>query len=89
MRVTQLEIARHTGLDVSSVNKILNERRGPKFKAETIQAVFTVAGQLGYDFKANRAGRCRMALRDLIEGGHLVGLSNKQLKEYKKLAGVA
>jgi transcriptional regulator with XRE-family HTH domain len=50
MAVTQLEIARRVGLDVSSVNKILNRRPGPVFKKDTIKQVFKVARELGYDF---------------------------------------
>ncbi len=48
--VTQVEIARRVGLDVSSVNKILNRRSGPVFRKETIRKVFKVARDLGYDF---------------------------------------
>lgn len=48
--VTQVEIARRIGLDVSSVNKILNRRQGPVFRKETIRKVFRVARDLGYDF---------------------------------------
>jgi hypothetical protein len=48
--VTQVEIARRVGLDVSSVNKILNRRKGPVFKKETIKQVFKVAKDLGFDF---------------------------------------
>jgi transcriptional regulator with XRE-family HTH domain len=48
--VTQVEIARKVGLDVSSVNKILNRRAGPVFRKETIRKVFKVAKDLGYDF---------------------------------------
>ena len=47
--VTQMEIARRVGLDVSSVNKILNRRAGPIFRKETIRKVFRVAKELGYD----------------------------------------
>ena len=50
MAVTQLEIARRVGLDVSSVNKILNRRAGPVFRKDTIKQVFKVARELGYDF---------------------------------------
>jgi transcriptional regulator with XRE-family HTH domain len=50
MAVTQLDIAKQVGLDVSSVNKILNRRPGPVFKRETIKQVFKVARTLGYDF---------------------------------------
>lgn len=48
--VTQVEIARRVGLDVSSVNKILNRRPGPVFRRETIKNVFKTARELGYDF---------------------------------------
>ena len=50
MAATQVEIARQVGLDVSSVNKILNRRPGPVFKKDTIKQVFKVARELGYDF---------------------------------------
>src|SRR5687767_8426651 len=48
--ITQGEIARRLGLDVSSVNKILNKRAGPVFRKDTIKKVFKVARELGYDF---------------------------------------
>ena len=47
--VTQSDIARQLGLDVSSVNKILNRRSGPVFRNETVNKVFEVAENLGYD----------------------------------------
>ena len=40
MEATQVEIARRVGLDVSSVNKILNRRPGPVFKKSTVDKVF-------------------------------------------------
>ncbi|HEV3026920.1 MAG TPA: hypothetical protein VG457_05065 [Planctomycetota bacterium] len=48
--VTQVQIARKVGLDVSSVNKILNKREGPRFRKDTIRKVFKVARELGFDF---------------------------------------
>ncbi len=48
--ITQVEIARRIGIDVSSVNKILNRRQGPVFRKETIRKVFKIARQMGYDF---------------------------------------
>ncbi len=48
MAVTQVQIARHVGLDVSSVNKILNKREGPVFKKTTVSRVFTIARELGF-----------------------------------------
>lgn len=46
--VTQVEIARIVGLDVSSVNKIMNRVYGPSFRKETIALVFKTAKKLGY-----------------------------------------
>jgi len=48
--VTQVEIARRVGLDVSSVNKILNHRPGSVFRKETVKKVLKVAREMGYDF---------------------------------------
>ena len=48
MGATQVEVARKVGLDVSTVNKILNRRAGPVFKKATVEKVFKVAKQLGY-----------------------------------------
>jgi hypothetical protein len=50
MAATQVEIARQVGLDVSSVNKILNRRAGPVFKPATVEKVFRVAKRLGFRF---------------------------------------
>ena len=48
-RPTQEEIARLTGLDLSTVNKILKRKVGPTFRKETIRRVFRAARDLGYD----------------------------------------
>jgi len=48
--VTQVKIARRVGIDISSVNKILNRRSGPVFRKETVQKVFRIAREMGYDF---------------------------------------
>jgi hypothetical protein len=50
--VTQVAIARHVGLDVSSVNKILHRTPGPVFGNGTIDRVFKAARRLGFDFEA-------------------------------------
>ncbi len=47
--VTQVEVARRVGLDVSSVNKILNRCVGPVFRKETIRLVFKTAKEMGYN----------------------------------------
>src|SRR5262245_38604901 len=48
MAATQMEIARQVGLDISSVNKILNRRAGAVFKPATVEQVFRVAKRLGF-----------------------------------------
>jgi hypothetical protein len=50
MAATQVEIARQVGLDVSSVNKILNRRSGAVFKRATVEKVLRVAKRLGFRF---------------------------------------
>lgn len=51
MAATQIEVAKRVGLDVSSVNKILNRRAGAVFKSSTVATVFKVAKQLGYSLE--------------------------------------
>lgn len=51
MKVTQIQIARKLGLDVSSVNKILHGVPGLKWRPETVKAVFDAAEKLGYDME--------------------------------------
>jgi hypothetical protein len=46
--VTQLDVARAVRLDVSSVNKILHRKRGPRFRRDTVERVFRAARKLGY-----------------------------------------
>lgn len=57
--VTQQEIARRVGLDVSSVNKILNKRVGPRFQKDTVTRVFKAARELGFDFSRLKFGHRR------------------------------
>lgn len=47
--VTQSDIARRVGIDVSTVSKILSKTRGPVFRPDTIAAVFKVARDMGYN----------------------------------------
>lgn len=70
--VTQVEIARRLGLDVSSVNKILNRRQGPVFRKETVQKVFKAAKELGYDFnKLKYTHRRRFPRREVTVAAEL------------------
>jgi len=87
MRCTQKDIARLVGLDISSVNKILNKKPGAVFHKKTVQAVFAAAKTMGYQFDLPRSGRARMALQEIIDRGWLRGLvSQKKLSLYKRLA---
>ncbi len=61
--ITQVEIGCRVGLDVSSVNKILNRRAGPVFRKETIRKVFKAARELGYDFSRLKYQHRRKHLR--------------------------
>ncbi len=71
--VTQVEIARRVGLDVSSVNKILNRRPGPVFHKETIKKVFRTAKDLGYDFgKLKHTHRRRHERRPVVIGAEVL-----------------
>lgn len=47
-RATQVEIARRARIDVSTVNKILNEIPGPVFRKSTIERVRRIAKKLGW-----------------------------------------
>lgn len=59
---TQAEIAERVGLDVSTVNKILNRVEGPVFREETIKMVFSTARSLMYDFSRASKGELRRTL---------------------------
>ena len=64
--VTQREIARRLGIDVSSVNKILNRRKGAKFKPETVKRVMKTAERLGFNFGRLKFDHSRRHLRQEV-----------------------
>jgi transcriptional regulator with XRE-family HTH domain len=66
MGATQIDIAKAVGVDVSSVNKILNGKCGPVFRKSTIDKVFKTAKKLGYDFGKASKGRLVAALVELF-----------------------
>jgi transcriptional regulator with XRE-family HTH domain len=61
--VTQSEIARKLGCDISTVNKILNGRSNLSFGKQTVDQVFETARALGYDFSRIRFYHRRRAER--------------------------
>lgn len=67
--VTQWEVARACGLDVSSVNKILNRRVGPVFRKTTVRLVFKVAKQMGYRFSNTSRGALLRMFKELFHEG--------------------
>jgi DNA-binding LacI/PurR family transcriptional regulator len=71
-----MEIARLVGLDVSSVNKILNKTHGSIFRKETIKMVFSKAKELGYTGRISGKGAMRRTLEGLFpKDGHIKTLS--------------
>ncbi len=85
--VTQIEIARRVGLDVSSVNKILNKRQGPVFRKDTIRKVFKAARDLGYDFGKLKYQHRRRHLRHEVAIGAEIAIYQKDGSVYDQ--GVA
>ena len=74
--VTQGEIAKRLGLDVSSVNKILNKRPGPVFRKDTIKKVFKTARELGYDFgRLKYTHRRQYERKDVVIGAEVTIVS--------------
>lgn len=64
MRVTQKQIAAIVGVDVSTVNKILNKFEGAVFHRDTIKHVHQVARRLGFNFRRLSKGAYH---RQLVE----------------------
>lgn len=46
--VTQLDVARRAGVDVSTVNRILHRKSGPRFREQTVSKVLRTAQKLRY-----------------------------------------
>ena len=91
-KVTQVEIAKRLGLDVSTVNKILNTVAGPKFKKATIARVLATAKRMGYE--SGKATRTALLgeLRDLFppdsaedDLAKLRGVSLERVQQIKQL----
>ncbi|HEU4339851.1 MAG TPA: PilZ domain-containing protein, partial [Planctomycetota bacterium] len=86
--ITQGEIARRLGLDVSSVNKILNKRAGPVFRKDTIKKVFKTARELGYDFgRLKYTHRRQFERREVAIGAEVLIVTTKDGSVYDQ--GVA
>lgn len=59
-RPTQKAIAERVGIDVSSVNKILNRMPGPVFAKETIERVERVAKRMGWEERASKGWKASL-----------------------------
>lgn len=66
MPVTQKDIARELGLDVSTVNKVLHKVPGAVFKKSTIELVFRQAQAMGYKFDQYSKGWAMTLLREIF-----------------------
>lgn len=64
--VTQMEIAQRLGLDVSTVNKVLNKAPRASFKKETVKAIFKMVKDLGYKPHSASKGQMRTILEGLF-----------------------
>lgn len=62
-KVTQAEVAKKVGLDVSTVNKILNRVPGPSFAEATVKRVFKAAREMGWRLKWTG----KYQLKDLVQ----------------------
>lgn len=60
--VTQAEVARDAGVDLSTVNRILNRRSAHAFREQTVRKVLSAARRLGFRF-----GRLRHFHRRRVE----------------------
>jgi hypothetical protein len=63
LNVTQTDIARRVGMDVSSVNKILNQRPHAVFSKQKVREVLRVARELGYDLGSVKHAHHRSYVR--------------------------
>lgn len=81
--VTQVEIARTLGVDISTVNKILNRTPGYKFRKETIKKVHSMAKSLGFNLSALKHKHHRMHSRAQTEypSEFLIYGENGEVKE--------
>lgn len=92
MAATQVDIARRVGLEVSSVNKILNKAPGTSFKKSTVAMVFRVARQLGYRLERPTKGWAVSLLKELFPRdlpsdaiARARGVSAEQAREVRKI----
>lgn len=87
-----MDIAAAVGLDVSSVNKILNRRRGPKFKEATVKAVFAAARKMRYDFAKPSKGALvefmRAVLPEELSDESLADLRNLPIEQVRRFRAI-
>jgi hypothetical protein len=86
--VTQVEIAKRVGLDVSSVNKILNRTPGPVFRKDTVQKVLRIAREMGYDFNRIKHRHRRKHTRRDVSTGTRVSIYRRDGTLYDEGTGV-
>ncbi len=64
--MTQKDIAKRLGINVTSVNKCLHKAPGAVFRKETIEAVFRTAHEMGYNFDQYSKGWAMALLREVF-----------------------
>jgi DNA-binding LacI/PurR family transcriptional regulator len=64
---TQKDIAKHLGMDLQSVRRILNETPGYHYDKATMDKVFGAARQLGYDLRKLKIGKRMEVRKGVIE----------------------
>ncbi|MHC4598122.1 MAG: hypothetical protein ACYS47_03870 [Planctomycetota bacterium] len=64
---TQKDIAKHVGMDLKSVRRILNETPGYNYDKATMDKVFGAARQLGYDLRKLKIGKRMEVRKGVIE----------------------
>ncbi len=65
MMVTLTDVSKAVGLDVAQLREIFSEKPGANFPKDTLDKVYNVARQMGYDFRKLKIGK-RMNLRKEI-----------------------
>lgn len=87
MRVIQADIAAVVGMDVSSVNKILNEVKGPVFKPSTIKHVKATAKRLGWTPRKTDVSNLKKVVRKIKDVYSVNASPSSKLERIRQLLG--
>lgn len=87
MRVVQADIAAKVGLDVSSVNKILNEKVGPVFRESTIRRVKATAKRMGWTPRKTDLRHLKTVVRKIRDVYFVNASPSAKLERIRQLLG--